>query len=357
MNTVHHGVVSVDWIDGKVRFIDQTRLPFEEVFVETGDYRVVGEAIRTLRIRGAPAIGVASAFAMVLALQEEGSTDRDALHRTFTAASDYLSKTRPTAVNLFWALNRVRVRLEECLPSGRDAAINAVLTEALGIQREDREACRRIAEYGAALLEHGSTVLTHCNTGALATAGEGTAQGIISLAARQGKLQRVYADETRPLLQGARLTAWELTRQGIETILVTDSTAGFLLKQRMADVVIVGADRIAANGDTANKIGTYSLAVLAYHHEVPFYVAAPLSTIDINTASGDEIPIEERGGEEITHIRNARVAAEGVSTFAPAFDITPNKFVTAIVTEAGILKPPFSGSIAGMRQMIKGTQG
>lgn len=350
MSTEQPGVVSVEWVDGKMRFIDQTRLPFEEVYVETSDHRVVGEAIRKLQIRGAPAIGVAGAFAMVLALREKQAADRDALRRTFTVAHEYLSATRPTAVNLLWALNRVRRRFDGCLTSGVEAAINAVLAEALEIQRKDREACRRIAGYGSELIEPGSSILTHCNTGALATAGEGTAQGIIAMAARQGKIRRVYVDETRPLLQGARLTTWELSRLGIDTILVTDSTAGVLMKQRKVEVVVVGADRIAANGDTANKIGTYGLAVLAYHHQVPFFVAAPLSTIDIDTASGDDIPIEERGAEEIICVHNVRIAPEGIGTYAPAFDTTPNKFVTAIVTEAGILRPPYSESIAAAKR-------
>lgn len=339
---------SVDWIEGKVRFIDQTRLPHEEVFVETDDYRVVGEAIKALGIRGAPAIGVAAGFAVSLAVNAPGLATPRQLQAAFYDALNYLSQTRPTAVNLFTALARMR-RAFERVDSPEAATVRRqLLTEALAIQTEDIEACRNIGLHGAALIQPNSTILTHCNTGALATAGSGTAQSIITTAAKMQRVTRVFVDETRPLFQGARLTAWELLKEGIDVILITDSTAGMLLQQREINAVIVGADRIAANGDVANKIGTYPLAVLAHRHHVPFYVAAPTTTIDERTPSGRYIQVEERDGRELTHIGDKRIAAEGVRTFAPAFDITPSDLITAIVTEAGILKPPFDEAIAGL---------
>lgn len=339
---------SVDWIEGRVRFIDQTKLPHEEVFVETEDYRVIGEAIKTLGIRGAPAIGVAAGFAAFLAANTPSNLTHLQLQSAFYDALNYLSQTRPTAVNLFTALARMRRAFEAVDPPDVVRAREILLKEALAIQREDIEACRSIGLHGAALIQPNSTILTHCNTGALATAGSGTAQSIITTAAKMQRVTRVFVDETRPLFQGARLTAWELLKEGIDVILITDSTAGMLLQQREINAVIVGADRIAANGDVANKIGTYPLAVLADRHHVPFYVAAPTTTIDGRTPSGRYIQVEERDGRELTHIGNKRIAAEGVRTFAPAFDITPSDLITAIVTEAGILKPPFDVAIAGL---------
>jgi methylthioribose-1-phosphate isomerase len=251
-------------------------------------------------------------------------------------------------VNLFAALERMRRAFAACLGSPATGVRDCLLKEAQEIRREDVEACRRIGELGATLITEGSTLLTHCNAGALATAGEGTALGIITTAARKGKVRAVYVDETRPLLQGSRLTSWELVREGIDVILITDSTAGAVLAQNGVDAVIVGADRIAANGDTANKIGTYPLAVLAARHHVPFYVAAPTSTVDAATPSGKEIRIEERSANEVTHLAGNRIAAEGVRVYAPAFDITPNEFITAIVTENVILRPPFLTAIAAL---------
>ncbi len=343
-------VTSVECVAGKVRFIDQTKLPGEEVSVETSDYRVVAEAIRTLQIRGAPAIGVAAAFAVLLAVHDKDIASQQDLEKKLYEAINYLSQTRPTAVNLFGALNRMRRAYEQASSSAMVSIWSHLELEARAIQQEDVEACRKIGEFGAELIQQGSSVLTHCNTGALATAGDGTAQSIITTAARQNKILRVFVDETRPHFQGARLTSWELMKQGLEVVLITDSTAGFLMQQKEVNAVIVGADRIAGNGDVANKIGTYPLAVLAERHMVPFYVAAPTSTIDVNTKTGKQIPVEERKAHEVTHVSGVRIAPEGVRVFAPVFDITPNWLVTAIVTEGGILKPPYVESIAGLKR-------
>jgi len=337
-------MTSIEWRQGKVRFIDQSKLPDEEIIVETSDYRLVAEAIRKLQIRGAPAIGVAVAFGVVLAIQEETVDLPQQMKSRFEEAASFFAATRPTAVNLFFALHRMR-SVFETHEHNVFAARRSLLEEALNIQREDLDACRSIGEFGAALVQSGSTILTHCNTGSLATAGDGTAHSIILNAHRQGKVRQVYVDETRPLLQGARLTAWELMKQKIDAVLITDSTAGFLMQLGKVDLVIVGADRIAANGDVANKVGTYSLAVLSEKHHIPFIVAAPTSTIDLSTASGKEIPIEERGSHEVTHIRGMRIAPEGINVYAPAFDVTPAALVSAIVTETGVLRPPFPASI------------
>lgn len=341
-------MATVEWAHGKLRFIDQTRLPFEEVYVETEDYRRIGEAIMQLQIRGAPAIGVAAAYGAFLSIATTKYPSTTALKSDLFAAIDFLSRTRPTAVNLFTGLRRVRHTAEKSQQSSVDGLREELFSEARAFHKEDIEACRRIGEFGAALIHSGSILLTHCNAGALATSGSGTALAVITTAARQHKVVKVFADETRPLFQGARLTAWELIREGIPVVLITDSSAGFVLAREKVDAVIVGADRIAANGDVANKIGTYPLAVLARRHGVPFYVAAPTSTVDWTTAQGDLIPIEERDAREVTHVRGMRIAAEGVAVFAPAFDVTPNEFVTAIVTEKGVLLPPFGETIAGL---------
>lgn len=341
-------MVTIEWADGLVRFLDQTRLPLEEVYVETADVERLADAIKRLEIRGAPAIGVAAAFGVVLGSWSAASVDEARV--ASSRAIQTLAATRPTAVNLFTALERMSRVLKSGEPTEEAQQVrDRLLGEALTIQQEDVTACRRIGELGSALIRPGSSVLTHCNAGALATAGEGTALSIIYAAARKNLLVRVYADETRPLLQGARLTAWELMKNGIETILITDSTAGVVLRQQGVQAVIVGADRIATNGDTANKIGTYSLAVLAERHHVPFYVAAPVSTIDFSIASGAEITIEERAAEEVTCIGGKWIAPEGVGVYAPAFDVTPNELIAAIVTERGILTPPFSQGIAALR--------
>ncbi len=338
-------MVTIGWEGESVRFLDQTFLPHEERSVLTNDYRVLGEAIRSLRIRGAPLIGVASAFGCVLALSDSRLTSLGQGQTALAEAISHLSGTRPTAVNLFAALERVRRVASAPGISTLDELRAAILREALRIQEEDRSACAALGRLGATLIGQGSAVLTHCNTGALATAGEGTALSAIMEAHRLGRLTRVYVDETRPLLQGARLTTWELMRHGIETVLITDGTAASVLRSGRVQAVFVGADRIVANGDVANKVGTYGLAVVAARHRVPFFVVAPTSTVDLSIQNGSGIPIEERSPEEVTCIGSARVAPEGVAVFAPAFDVTPNELISAIVTERGIVREPFGPAL------------
>lgn len=346
-------MVSLEWRNGVLRFLDQTKLPHEEAYIETSDYRVVGEAIRRLQIRGAPAIGVAAAYAVVLCANNSQATTVRELSDEVYAAINYLAQTRPTAVNLFAALGRMRRAFEQSARMDMKNVLRHMLSEAKEIHAEDVEACRKIGEFGAALLPDGVSILTHCNTGALATTGAGTAQSVITTAAKQGKIARVFADETRPLFQGARLTVWELMKEGVDVTLVTDSSAGFLMQSREIDVVIVGADRIAANGDTANKIGTYTLAVLAERHGIPFYVAAPSTSFDPHARNGRNIPIEERDPTDLTHVNGMPIAPKGTKVFAPAFDVTPSELIHAIITERGVLRPPFVQSIAAM---LKGEQ-
>lgn len=337
---------AIDWVDGQCVFLDQTLLPHEERFVATDDVAVIAEAIRALRIRGAPAIGVAAGFG-VAAEAARAAADPDASDpRRIHDAIALLAATRPTAVNLFHALARMRMVLEREEHGDPHTRAARLLAEARAIQDEDIRACERIGRNGSALLGENATLMTHCNAGALATAGIGTALGVILTAARQGKVVRVFVDETRPLLQGARLTAWELHRAGVPVVLITDNAAGSVMRERGIDAVFVGADRIAANGDTANKIGTYPLAVLARHHGVPFYVAAPLSTIDRTLTDGQAIPIEERDPAEVTRCGGTIVAPDGIGVYAPAFDVTPNELITGIVTEVAVLGPPFTASIA-----------
>jgi methylthioribose-1-phosphate isomerase len=334
--TTDEAFVPIEWLaEGKVRFLDQTLLPHEEVWVETADYRIVAEAIRRLQVRGAPLIGVAAGYALALAANEIDETDNGSFRSRLEAAAAELAATRPTAVNLTWAIERAQNAAREA--DSPSAMREALLQEALRIHEEDIEANHRIGEYGAQLLLEEATVLTHCNAGSLATGGYGTALGVIRSAAAGGRLKRVIATETRPLLQGARLTAWELARDGISFSLIVDSAAGSVLQRGLADAVVVGADRIAANGDVANKIGTYQLAVLAHENGVPFYVAAPTSTVDLSLESGDEIPIEERSPAEVT--------SAGASAMNPAFDVTPNTFVGAIITENGVARQPYEESL------------
>lgn len=348
-------MTTLEWADDRLRFIDQTRLPAEEVMVETADHLVVCEAIRSMKIRGAPAIGVAAAFAVLLAVRHSHCSTPRELHAVLASAVRDLSATRPTAVNLFAALRRMEQAAHDTGGKSVAAILRTLEVEALAIQREDIESCRIIGELGAGLIPPGSSLLTHCNAGALATAGAGTALAVVAEAARRGNVLRVFVDETRPLLQGARLTAWELVNLGIETVLITDSTAASVLRRGDVQAVVVGADRIAANGDTANKVGTYPLAVLAWRHGVPFYVAAPTSTIDAALPDGEQIPIEEREETEVTHFGGRRIAARGVKVYAPAFDVTPASLVSAIVTERGILRPPFQESLAGVLRPGSGT--
>jgi methylthioribose-1-phosphate isomerase len=317
-----------------VRLLDQRLLPGEEIWLELGDADAVAEAIRTLAVRGAPAIGVAAAYGLAVEARRGATVAR------LRQASETLAHARPTAVNLAWAVRRMGRRL------GLGAA--EVLSEAHAIRDEDEAACRRLGALGAALLPPGATVLTHCNAGALATAGYGTALGVIRAAVEAGNPVTVLADETRPFFQGARLTAWELHRDGIPVTILTDGMAGWLMARREISCVVVGADRIAANGDVANKIGTYSLAVLAAHHGLPFYVAAPWSTVDLATAAGDDIPIEERASDEVLVIHGQRIGPAGVSARYPAFDVTPAALVTALITERGVVRAPYGTGLRAL---------
>ena len=321
--------------------IDQTRLPRESVFVTCTDYLQVADAIKTMIIRGAPAIGVAAAMGVAIGVQKSADPDAD-----FETICKTLAATRPTAVNLFWGIERMK-RLWASL-AGKPMAekIAAMIAEAIVVKDEDVAICKQIGAHGAPLVPDGKTVLTHCNAGALATAGYGTALGVIRAAVESGKSIDVFADETRPWLQGARLTAWELQQDNIPTTLITDNMAGHFLRSGRIGCVVVGADRIAANGDVANKIGTYSVAVLAKENGVPFYVAAPISTLDLTLTGGEQIPIEERAASEVTNIQGVRVAPEGIGVKNPAFDVTPNRYVTAIITERGVARAPFTESLA-----------
>ena len=328
---------------GRLELLDQTKLPGKEDWLECESVEEVAVAIQRLAVRGAPAIGVSAAYGLILGVQDADDED---LQAAFDASFDILGASRPTAVNLRWALEQGREVFDRHISQGREALLAALGDWARGVQEADVEANRRIGVNGAGLFSEDDRVLTHCNTGALATAGYGTALGVIRAAWEKGRVSRVWADETRPLLQGARLTAWELERLGIPYRLIVDSAAGSLMANDEVDRIVVGADRIAANGDTANKIGTYSLAVLAARHEVPFYIAAPVSTIDPATATGKDIPIEERDPEEIRNIFGAQVAPEDAPALNLAFDVTPAELITAIITDAGILHPPYTESIA-----------
>jgi len=332
----------IAWGPGEtVRILDQTLLPADERYLDLATVDAVAEAIRALRVRGAPLIGIAAAMGVTLARPNgEGATD-------FLAACDLLESTRPTAVNLPWAMGRMRERIRTAVARSEPVR-PALVAEASAIWDEDRAMCDRIGEAGLSLIPEGATVLTHCNAGALATAGYGTALGVIRSAARRGKVRSVFADETRPYLQGARLTAWELMRDGIPVTVIADNMAGFLMSRGEVNAVVVGADRIARNGDVANKIGTYSVAVLARENGIPFYVAAPVSTFDLATPSGKEIPIEERPAEEVTHHGGRRLTPEGVAVRNPAFDVTPARYVTAIVCERGVARPPYEESLAAL---------
>lgn len=340
---------SLAWNKGKVRFLDQTRLPADEIYVETEDENRICSAIKDLAIRGAPLIGIASAYAVALAANRCGASTSSAISSYFDKIINLLAGTRPTAVNLFWALNRQKKVIEENKSRGLEVLKAMLLEEAQRIHEEDAAMCVAIGKLGADLLPNAASVLTHCNTGSLATGGIGTALGIIRTSWEQHKLKHVYIDETRPLLQGARLTSWELGNDGIPSTLLTDNAAGFLMQQGMVNVVVVGADRIAANGDVANKVGTYSLAVLARHHGIPMYVAAPTSTIDFEMNDGKGIPIEQRNSKEVTESFGKKVAPDHTVVYSPAFDITPADLVSAIVTEKGVLTKPFEKSIRKIR--------
>ena len=338
-------VETIQWTPAGVVMIDQTKLPRETVFVTCKNYEEVAEAIRSMIIRGAPAIGVAAAMGVAIGMEQASEANPDA---EFEVICNTLAGTRPTAVNLFWAIDRMK-RLYAAHRGKPIAEIRAVLTaEAQAVYHEDIAICKRIGAHGAALVPDGKTVLTHCNAGALATAGYGTALGVIRAAVEAGKKIDVFADETRPFLQGARLTAWELMEDGIPTTLITDNMAGHFMKAGRIGCVVVGADRIAANGDVANKVGTYTVAVLAKENGVPFYVAAPISTLDLTLATGDLIPIEERSASEVTHVFGVEIAPKGVGVENPAFDVTPNRYVTGIITERGVATAPFEESLRAL---------
>jgi len=381
-NALPQAFKTIEWTDEGVRMLDQTRLPAEEVYHTYTDYREVAEAIRSMVIRGAPAIGVAAAMGVALGVKNSRARTVEELRSELREISETLAKTRPTAVNLFWGIERMRKVFEDYLAghdsgwtnsrpalSGHDAATMGIerpdshfldgseadrlrgvkarlVAEAQRVLAEDIAINEAMGRHGAGLMPTEGTVLTHCNAGALATGGYGTALGVIRAAVSSGKRLQVLADETRPFLQGARLTAWELAKDGIPVTLIADNMAGHFMKLGEIRAVIVGADRIAANGDTANKIGTYSLAVLAHENGIPFYVAAPLSTIDLSLASGDQIPIEERSAVEVTHVAGVAMAPAGVPARHPAFDVTPHRYITAIITEKGVAREPFGETLA-----------
>ena len=327
--------------------IDQRKLPAVEVYVRCKTAVEVARAIKTMVIRGAPAIGVAAAMGLALGMRKSKATGTQKFAAEFYKGCEIMAATRPTAVNLFWAIERMKRSLAAGAAAGEsvEQIQDRLDREADAIHDEDVASCRAMGAFGADVVPPDATVLTHCNAGALATAGYGTALGVIRGAVEQGKRVRVLADETRPFLQGARLTAWELLRDGIETTVITDNMAGAIMRTGHIDLVVVGADRIAANGDTANKIGTYTVAVLAREHTIPFYVAAPLSTIDLNTPDGAHIPIEERNAREVTHVGGRQLTPEGALIRNPAFDITPHQFIAGIITERGILRPPYIESL------------
>ncbi|MEW5977231.1 MAG: S-methyl-5-thioribose-1-phosphate isomerase [Acidobacteriota bacterium] len=341
---------TLEWTDEGVVMIDQRRLPAEELYPVFRTYQEVAQAIKDMVVRGAPAIGVAAAMGVALGARRIASADSAAVEREFLSVCDTLAATRPTAVNLFWAIERMkRVFRRQFGRSDWPAVVNALEAEAVRMHQEDIELNRQMGAHGAALIQSEARVLTHCNAGALATAGYGTALGVIRAAVDQGKKIQVFADETRPFLQGARLTAWELQKDGIPVTLITDNMAGHFMKSGSIDCVIVGADRIAANGDVANKIGTYTVAVLAKENNIPFYVAAPTSTLDLTLPTGAQIPIEQRPESEVTHVQGNAIAPSNVRVANPAFDVTPNRYVSAIITERGVARSPYTQSLAQLK--------
>ncbi|HET9264699.1 MAG TPA: S-methyl-5-thioribose-1-phosphate isomerase [Vicinamibacterales bacterium] len=338
---------TIDWQGDAIVMVDQRKLPGQEIYVRCRSAQEVAKAIRTMVIRGAPAIGVAAAMGIALGASKSTARGTKQFAVEFQKTCDMMAATRPTAVNLFWAIDRMKRVFAEGAQAGESPTELAARLEreARLIHDEDVASCRAMGGFGADVVPDGARVLTHCNAGALATAGYGSALGVIRAAVEQGKKIAVFADETRPFLQGARLTAWELVRDGINTTVITESMAGPLMRAGEIDLVVVGADRIAANGDTANKIGTYTVAVLAHEHKIPFYVAAPLSTIDLTTPDGDHIPIEERDRREITHLGSSQLTPEGAHIRNPAFDVTPHRYVAGIITEKGIFRPPFDEAL------------
>jgi methylthioribose-1-phosphate isomerase len=343
-------IQTLEWTDHGVRFIDQTKLPTEETYVTCKTHQEVANVIRDMVVRGAPAIGVAAAMGIALGVKNSKAESTGDLKRDFDQICDVIGKTRPTAVNLFWAIRRMKDKFETLRVRPVPQIKQALIDEARRIHAEDIAINQAMGRHGAALMPASGGVLTHCNAGALATAGYGTALGVIRAAVERGKKIHVFADETRPFLQGSRLTAWELVKDGIPTTVISDNMSGAMMQQGKISAVIVGADRIAANGDVANKIGTYTVAVLAKEHGIPFYVAAPISTVDLDTPDGSQIPIEQRNPAEVTHIAGKAMTPEGVGIENPAFDVTPAKYVTAIVTERGIARAPYAQSLEHLAQ-------
>jgi methylthioribose-1-phosphate isomerase len=341
-------IQTLEWTDSGLRFIDQTKLPMEESYVTCTTYVQVADVIRNMVVRGAPAIGVAAAMGVALGVQNSKAENVGALKQELDQICDLIGKTRPTAVNLFWAIGRMREKFELLRVRPLPQIKQALIEEAKHMHAEDIAANQAMGKHGATLMPASGGVLTHCNAGALATCGYGTALGVIRAAIEQGKKIHVFADETRPFLQGSRLTAWELMKDGIPTTVISDNMAGAMMKEGKINAIVVGADRIAANGDVANKIGTYTVAVLAKEHGIPFYVAAPFSTVDLKTPDGSGIPIEQRDRKEVSHIAGRQMVPEGVGIENPAFDVTPAKYVTAIVTEKGIARAPYKESLQNL---------
>src|SRR5262252_7533933 len=338
-------IQTLEWTDQGVRFIDQTRLPSEEIYVTCTTHEQVADVIRNMVVRGAPAIGVAAAMGIALGVNNSKAESTGDLERDFDQVCDLIGKTRPTAVNLFWAIRHMQEKFERIRIRPVPQIKQALIEEARRMHAEDIAANQAMGRHGAVLMPASGGVLTHCNAGALATCGYGTALGVIRAAVEQGKKIHVFADETRPFLQGSRLTAWELMKDNIPTTVISDNMAGAMMKQGKIGAIVVGADRIAANGDVANKIGTYTVAILAKEHGIPFYVAAPISTVDLECRDGSGIPIEQRNGKEVTHIAGKQMVPDGVEVENPAFDVTPAKYVAAIVTEKGIAKAPYEESL------------
>jgi len=349
-------IKTLEWTDAGVRFIDQTKLPTEETYVTCTTYQEVADAIRTMIVRGAPALGVTAAMGIALGIRDSRAENHDDLQCEFGRICDVLAATRPTAVNLFWGIRRMKDKLTEIGNLPIPEIKRALITEAQQMLAEDIAVNQAMGRHGAVLLPSSGGILTHCNAGALATCGYGTALGVIRAAVDSGKKLHVFADETRPFLQGSRLTAWELMKDGISTTVIADNMAGAMMRQGKIGAVIVGADRIAANGDVANKIGTYSVAVLAKEHGIPFYVAAPFSTIDLDTPDGSKIPIEQRSSREVTHMAGKQIAPDGVGVENPAFDVTPHRYVTAIITERGVIRPPYAESLRDTSRIAADSQ-
>ncbi|HTC46632.1 MAG TPA: S-methyl-5-thioribose-1-phosphate isomerase [Candidatus Aquilonibacter sp.] len=341
-------IETLEWTDNGVRFIDQTKLPMEETYVTCKTHEQVADVIRTMVVRGAPAIGVAAAMGIALGMKNSKAESVGELKQELDQICDVIGKTRPTAVNLFWAIQRMREKFERARVRPLAQIKHELIEESKRMHAEDIAANQAMGRHGATLMPSEGGVLTHCNAGALATAGYGTALGVIRAAVEQGKKIHVYADETRPFLQGSRLTAWELMKDNIPTTVISDNMAGAMMRQGKIGAIVVGADRIAANGDVANKIGTYTVAVLAKEHGIPFYVAAPISTVDLACADGNEIPIEQRNAREVTHIAGKQMVPDGVQIENPAFDVTPAKYVTAIITERGIAREPYQNSLQNL---------